>query len=265
MEYTVYQPYENIYHFRDPLGVNFTLVKGDKLAILLDTGYGLGNIRELIENIITTPYVVINSHGHMDHTCGNYLFDTVYINQVDNDLCINHNGINRRLENIERAKSSGLIDNDYDVDNYINKGPGNLKPLNLNERIDLGNLTIKIISMTGHTKGCIGLLIEEMRLLLSADSAILNIWLFLEESTSKDEYIKMLERVIEEPFDNFITGHISRVFPKKYFEYFIEVAKEANVNNSNKIRFKGFERENTYQYLKKINNDLIGISFYQDN
>ncbi len=35
---------------------------------------------------ISTPYIVINSHGHPDHIGGNYKFDTVYAAREEWDV-----------------------------------------------------------------------------------------------------------------------------------------------------------------------------------
>jgi glyoxylase-like metal-dependent hydrolase (beta-lactamase superfamily II) len=265
MEYKIFKPYSYLYHLRDPLGVNFTIITGSEKAIVFDTGYGFSDITEVINKIVKTPYIVINSHGHMDHTCGNYLFKEVYIHPKDRQLCINSNSRERRSLNIQIAKKQGLLDESFGDELYINQGYGKLVNLNDNQIFNLGDLHVRVVPMPGHTQGSIGLLVEETRLLLSGDAAISMIWLFLKESTSKDEYIKMLERVIKEPFDNFITGHISRVFPKVYFDYYIKVAMTANISNSQPISFAGFERPNTYQYKERFNDDIIGICFHEES
>lgn len=264
MEYKIFKPYSYLYHFTDPLGVNFSIITGSNKAIVFDTGYGLSDIKTVINKIVKTPYIVINSHGHMDHTGGNYLFEEVYIHSEDIPLCIASNNLERRSLNIEAAKSQGLLDKTFNDGLYINQGYGKLVKLNLNQVFNLGDLHVRIIPMPGHTKGSIGLLIEETRVLLTGDAAISMIWLFLKESTSRVEYIQMLETVIKEPFDNFITGHINKVFPKKYFDFYIKVALSANTNNSQAITFPGFERPNTYQYKEKFNDEVIGICFYEE-
>ena len=264
MEYKIFKPFSYLYHLRDPLGVNFTIITGSKKAIVFDTGYGLSDIKKEINKIVKTPYIVINSHGHMDHTSGNYLFKEVYINPKDIDLCINSNSLERRRLNVQIARNQGLLDKTFEEDMYINQGYGHLVNLDDNQVFNLGDLHVRVIPMTGHTQGSIGLLIEETRLLLSGDAAISMIWLFLKESTSKVDYIQMLENVIKEPFDNFITGHIDRVFPKIYFEYYIKVATKANVTNSQPVSFAGFERSNTYQYKERFDDDIIGICFHEE-
>jgi glyoxylase-like metal-dependent hydrolase (beta-lactamase superfamily II) len=262
MKYIYEQPFPYLYHFRDPQGVNFTLIKGKKKAILFDTGYGLGNIRAEIEKLITTPYIVINSHGHMDHSSGNYLFDKVYINEKDFDLCIKHNSIKRRNQNVLDAIKRNILEQNFNPNQYVN-AKMNIVPIDF-EEVDLGDLHVKVIPMSGHTQGSIGLLIKETKLLLTGDAAISMVWLFLPEATSKADYIKMLEKVKLEAFDYFITGHLNKVFPKRYFDYYLDVAFKATKTNSCSVSFPGFERPNTYQYLDTYENEKIGIVFYEE-
>mgnify|MGYP003304475929 CR=1 FL=1 len=75
--FITYQVNNHIYQLKDPMGVLTTLVIGKDKALLVDTAYGIGDLKEAIRNITTLPLLVINSHGHMDHSCGNYLFDEV--------------------------------------------------------------------------------------------------------------------------------------------------------------------------------------------
>ena len=46
-------------------------------------GDGIGDLKEHISSITNKPLIVIASHGHMDHTGGNYQFDEVYIKKED--------------------------------------------------------------------------------------------------------------------------------------------------------------------------------------
>lgn len=261
--YSNINPYPYLYHYRDPQGVCFTIIKGSSLAMVVDTGYGIQNLRKFVESNVTTPYIVVNTHGHMDHTAGNFWFNQVYVPEKDIELCKNHNSVDRRRKNLIDALNRGLIDENFDQETYINQGYGNIIPLKLGHIFDLGNLHIEVIPMEGHTKGSIGLLIKEDELLLTGDAAISMIWMFLQESTDRMTYIKMLKRVKQLPFKKFITGHLLEVFDKKFFDYYIEVAEEANSKNSIPTVFNNFERPNTYQYTKKFGNYNIGICFQE--
>ncbi|MBR6515645.1 MAG: MBL fold metallo-hydrolase [Bacilli bacterium] len=263
MNFNVINPYPFVYHFRDPQGVCFSIIKGKDKAIVVDCGYGIFNIRELIENYIDTPYMVICTHGHMDHSSGGFLFDKIYLPEKDIELYKKHNSTEKRTKNIVDAISKQLITDEYDKETYINMPLANYEIIEIGTVIDLGDMHVEIIGMEGHTKGSIGLLVKEHKLLFTGDAAISMIWMFLEESTDKATYIEMLKRVMKLDFTHFITGHLMTVFEKKIFEHYLEVAIEAKPENSERVTFHNFERPNTFQYAKKFNDLNIGICYQE--
>ena len=50
---------------------NMYLLEGNDRALLIDTGWGAGNLRAHVEKLTSKPVVVFNSHGHLDHSGGN--------------------------------------------------------------------------------------------------------------------------------------------------------------------------------------------------
>ena len=66
---------ENVYQIYEPGGVGSALVIGGEKALLIDTGYGFADIREVVESITDLPLTVVNTHGHADHAGGNRYFD----------------------------------------------------------------------------------------------------------------------------------------------------------------------------------------------
>ena len=47
------------------------LIVGSHHALLFDTGYGYGDLKAVVRSITDKPLYVVNSHGHVDHACGN--------------------------------------------------------------------------------------------------------------------------------------------------------------------------------------------------
>lgn len=261
--FKVHKYNENLYQLQDALGVLVTLVIGKEKALLLDTAYGIGNLKEAVEAITTKPLIVINSHGHMDHCCGNYQFPKVYINEKDYDLCKEHNGVFRRKKNIEAAKKNNCLPNDFDEQKYLHESYGNIEFINVDEEIDLGGISLKVVAMPGHTQGSIGLYIKEWRLLLVSDATCPFVWLFLEESTTVSEYVEMLERILQLDFENFLVGHGARMFPKSKMNDFYDVAKNIDLEKSVKVSFPNFENLNSYCYTTGVmyNQNDCGIVF----
>ena len=117
--------------------------------------------------------------------------------------------------------------------------------------------------MNGHTTGSIGLYIKQWNLMLVSDATCPFVWMFLEESTTVSEYIKMLEEVLKLEFDNFLVGHGARMFPRSKMIDFLNVAKEIDLDKSVKVSFQNFEQLNSYCYTEgeMYNQDQCGIVF----
>ena len=255
---------DHIYQIKDPMGVLMTLILGSEKAMLIDTGYGIQNIHDHIKTITNLPLIVVNSHGHMDHSCGNYLFQEVYIHELDFDLCKLHNSLEWRIRNVNTAKNMNLIDDSYNKDIYYNKRHGKLKELHYNQMFDLGNLTVEVINMEGHTTGSVGFYIHDDKLLVTSDAACPFVWIFLEESTTVEKYIHMLEETIKLPFEGILVGHGAGVIlPRQKMIDFLTCAKEIDLEKSVQVYFNNFDHLTSYCYTKgkMYDQNDVGVVF----
>lgn len=255
---------DHIYQFKDPLGVLCTLVIGKKQALLIDTTYGIGNLPKLIAQYTTLPLIVIDSHGHMDHSCGNYQFSAVYLQAHDLELCKLHNSYQRRLNNIEDALRMKVLPEDFDKALYLSQTEGNLLLFEENLTFDLGGLHVQTINMEGHTAGSVGILIEEDHILVVTDATCPFVWLFLEESLPLHIYVAMLERTLTLPFNHILLGHgAGALLPKAKVIDFYNTAKSIDLNEAVPVKFNHFENANAYCYTKgkMYDQNDVGIVF----
>lgn len=56
---------------------NMYLLEGEDKALLIDTGWGAGNLRAHVEKLISKPVLAANTHGHLDHAGGNGEWESV--------------------------------------------------------------------------------------------------------------------------------------------------------------------------------------------
>lgn len=232
---------ENVVHIEDPLGVFTTLIIGQNKALLFDTGFGVGNLRQQVEGLTKLPLIVVNSHGHVDHICGNYLFDEIYIHENDIEVSKLHTSRDMRMNTVKQAKSKGILPKDFDKETYLSAGTGNLLPIKEGHCFDLGGITLEVITVPGHTRGSIGLLCKEQGFLLLGDAANSFLYLFLPESTNVDEYIRTLRKINSLDFDNFIISHHAGLLPKSKINDYIECATSIDIEKSKPYDFPPFK------------------------
>ena len=206
---------DNIWQIAEDNGVYCTLIKGSELAVLIDTGYGKRDLKTFVEENISTPYIVINSHGHPDHIGGNYRFETVYALKEEWDL-IRH-----------------FKEKDHK--------PYNLKEIETEQRISLGNLNIDVVPLTGHTKGSVGFIIPEEKILIAGDALNECLWLFNYGSLSMEHLYETIRSTMEQPFDLYLCGHSDKLYKKEKLLSHIRNIENLQIDENTKKNMLGFE------------------------
>ncbi|MBD5135484.1 MAG: MBL fold metallo-hydrolase [Lachnospiraceae bacterium] len=207
--------YDNIWQIAEDEGVYCTLVKGNELAVLIDTGFGKRNLRAFIEKNISTPYIVINSHGHPDHIGGNHWFDTVYALPEEWDI----------IQYFEEQKPKT-----YD-----------LKEIRIGQKISLGNINIIVVSLAGHTKGSVGFLIPEEKLLIAGDALNEGLWLFNYGSLSMNDLYETIKNTLELDFKEYICGHSNEKYIKDNLISHIRNIENLRIDDDTKQNIMDFE------------------------
>jgi len=55
------------------------LLEGSNKALLIDTGYGAGNLKDFVSSLTDKDVLVVNTHYHPDHSAGNGEFEEVML------------------------------------------------------------------------------------------------------------------------------------------------------------------------------------------
>ena len=132
-----------VWHLEEDYRVYCTLVQGAEKALLFDTGQGRRDLAAYVAETVPTPCLVVNSHGHSDHVGGNFRFPLVYAHRADWPLLA------------AQARMTGR------------ETP--VRPLEPGQVFALGGRRARVVSLAGHTRGSVGLLLEGEDLLLAGD------------------------------------------------------------------------------------------------
>lgn len=229
---------DGYYRIGSPEAVFCYLIVGTEKAMLIDTGYCYGNLKGAVRSVTDKPLIIINTHGHCDHTGGNAQFEEpCYIHEKDMDLCREHTGEAMRRADAERAEHSmnyetgeifNALPEDFDLQKYCSMRSGNLRSVKEGDLFELGGAAMEIIETPGHTQGCISILWKEKNFLFTGDAAGFFTWLFAEETTSREIYIRTLKKMYDIAADGYISGHSPLMMQREDFLTFIRAAEEAD-------------------------------------
>lgn len=173
------------------------LLVGSKKALVIDTMNGYEDVHDVVCTLTDLPLMVVNTHGHCDHIFGNVYFDEAYMNPDDSEVAKEHMLF---PEFIEACKEHNLSMPPF-------------KPIKDGDIIDLGGLTLDIISLPGHTPGGICLLLKEDRILFTGDSINHGVWMQLNESKMLKDFLINLDKImyVTKEADYILHGHAQGV------------------------------------------------------
>ena len=143
MENTTYeliQINDTTWRIEDGVVRSFLFV-GTEKALLIDSGFGTGDLKAIIESLTSLPVMLLNTHADHDHIGGNSQFKKAFMHRDD----------------LYRYRQ---IVGEVPVVELIQEG----------DVINLGNRCFEIILIPGHTPGSIALLDAENRILIAGDT-----------------------------------------------------------------------------------------------
>ena len=187
-----------IISIREPLhdeDVRSYLVIGTERAILIDTGMGIGNIKEVVESLTSLPVSVLNSHSHWDHIGGNWRFNDILIHEAEADELPIDYPVDRYRSAFDPGLLRGPLPPGVSRESLILMPSRATTVLHGGERIDLGVRTLEIIHAPGHSPGGIVVLDNSTGVLFSTDVAYAGPLYCYSEGTDFDAYLESFERL----------------------------------------------------------------------
>lgn len=249
------------YRIYDPMGVFTDLFVGSERALLWDTAYGFRDLRSVVKGLTELPLYIVNSHGHIDHACGNYQFDEpIYIHPADISVIKEHHGEYRKKLAVKMAENAldfftgepvNAIDQDFDVNAYLGRTIGNLVEVREGDVFDLGGMHLEVIEVPGHTPGSIGLLYREEKIFYAADSMNDDFWLFMKEACPLSVYRQTLKKAWDLDFDTLVISHFPMPLEKKVLLDYMETAEQLDYSKAYPFSAPLVPEANARRYVRE--------------
>lgn len=199
--------YENVYCY---------LLIGEKKALLFDTAYGNGNLREFVEEITDKPVMVVNSHGHFDHTGGNPWWSEVWAGPG--------------AESVMRKAFNPAMQEEFEKKPYPDYQVHTVKDGHI---FDLGGREVEVFEIPAHHESSIALLDRQSRTLYSGDeieSGQVLLFTRMNQQPLKEvvsAHLKNMQKLLkyEKDFDVICPGHNGSPLYKGYIHDFISLSE----------------------------------------
>lgn len=249
MPFELNQVCPGVTHIRDAMGVCMTLIEGEKSALLVDAGYGVEDVADIVYSLIgNKPINVFLTHHHHDHALGvkslNRLSDCTY-SMLPEDVPAwpTYTCLGKRKAVLQQAKAKGLhVDDDLFLSGVLDV-PSTAIPGD----IDLGGLTARIIDCPGHTPGSGCVLLVERKLLLTGDNWNPCTWLFFLEALGVREYRQNVQSLQAYDFTHVLCPHQMECYPRAKFDAFVDNLTDTTLAAAKPVTIGGYEHINTRQ------------------
>ena len=205
--FSVKEVYPQVWVISDHGADNMYVIEGKDSSLLVDTGLGVADLSSCVKKITSKPLIVVNTHGHPDHSGANYQFEKVYMHQEDMEAAKNFNTPQARS-----GSSGNMLRGNAPAEGEKYKGKifeTQLVAVNDGYIFDLGGRSIKLMETPGHTPGSICFLDIENKLLFTGDNNNGLVWLFLQNCKPLHEYLVTLEKQASllNEFTTLLPGH----------------------------------------------------------
>jgi glyoxylase-like metal-dependent hydrolase (beta-lactamase superfamily II) len=235
-------PYFKIHEYGDgvcmlfePLGVGSHLIVGSGSALLIDTGFGFGDIAKAAAETAKKPVIAANSHAHPDHSMGNGQFPRVLAGEGDIPKLSGGLLEDENAKMLGFAKKLlpplGLLINHYRKIEKTACFSTEYVPISTGCAIELGGRTIEVLEMPGHTKGSVVFLDRASKTIFVGDAVNRGMFLYLDNDVKLKRYAERLDKLASlEGFEIVRSSHSTKAAPFAFIKCYADFLRRVDVS-----------------------------------
>lgn len=145
------------------------LLIGEKSALLIDTGLGIGKIKEIVDSLTGLPILVVATHIHWDHIGGHREFSTHFVHELEEEWIKNGIPLPLKVVKSNVSKNVECFPPKFNIENYTIFTSDKSNIISDGYKFDIGGREIEVIHTPGHSPGHICLYEKKRKYLFSGD------------------------------------------------------------------------------------------------
>ena len=180
----------NVFRIDESGIANCYLIIGEQKALLIDSGVGVGNLLECVEELTDKPVTLALTHRHCDHAGGRDFFPNYYVHEADNKL------VYKILSS--HFACSQLLKMNHLTGFSLSKKPYHSKLVLMKDdtTFDLGERLISLVHVPGHTEGSVVFLDSKSNIMFTGDDVNPYLWLQLPGCTCLSRWLPGAEKIL---------------------------------------------------------------------
>lgn len=202
--YAIYEPSQ----FEEALSY---LVIGKGRAVIIDTGTGIGNLKQVVVGLTDLPVFVVNTHTHWDHIGSNHQFEEVAC--FNNPECVEKMRAGKDNESLQGSITGDSVwrplPQSFDGETWIIPPVEPTQLLEDGDPIDLGERILEVIHTPGHSPGSICLLDKKNKILFTGDTFFPGPLYAHPQDVNVDDYMASIAKLKNrlDEYDYLCSGH----------------------------------------------------------
>ncbi len=159
------------------LPCHMLLFEDDDEAVLIDTGVGVGDLSGMVDELVDSDLRVILTHSHWDHIGNAHQFDDIEIHDTERGPGgrVAIDTLTDALEKrpgqfVDNYRDSGReFPDNFDPETYHTKPTEGVGRLDPDEDVEVGDVTLELVHIPGHSPGMTAVLDRRAGILHGAD------------------------------------------------------------------------------------------------
>ena len=222
------------------------LLCGQEKALLIDTGLGVSNIREIVDSLTELPVTAATTHVHWDHIGGHRYFDNIAVHELEKDWLFVQFPISLQVVKNSLTKFPCDFPAEFELDTYhIFQGLPQ-RVLRDGDWLDLGDRKIQVVHTPGHSPGHCCFYEPGRETLFSGDLIYRGCLYAFYPTTDPQLFYQSVKRVQKYKIARILPGHHQLNIPVSMIDEieaaFAQIEKEGKLKQGNGyFEFKDFQ------------------------